>query len=140
MELVNIEKLLEKYFNATTTSAEEKQLKAYFTSTNVAPHLQQYQALFGYFANSKQEQYSKTIQLNTKKSSWKWLSVAASLVLLVSVYTGYNNYQQRKAEEIYLQSMVHFEMLSENFNKGTVAFNQLQRLENTANKIYKQPK
>ncbi|HKJ06878.1 MAG TPA: hypothetical protein VJ970_05380 [Flavobacteriaceae bacterium] len=140
MELVNIEQLLEKYFNATTTSAEEKQLKNYFSSNNVAPHLQQYQAMFGYFTNSKQEKYSKTIQLKTKKSNWKWLSVAASLVLLVSVYSGYYNHQQRKAEEIYLQSMVHFEMLSENFNKGEVAFNQLQRLENTANKIYKQPK
>ena len=47
MELANIEKLLEKYQNATTTIAEENKLKDYFLSNNVAPHLQEYQALFG---------------------------------------------------------------------------------------------
>ena len=47
MELANIEKLLEKYLNAETTIAEEKMLKNYFLNDNVAPHLIEYQALFG---------------------------------------------------------------------------------------------
>lgn len=140
MELANIEKLLEKYLNAETTIAEEKELKNYFVNGNVAPHLVEYQALFGYFSASKNERFTKTIQLNSQKKSWKWLSVAASVVLLVSVYTGYQNNQKRKAESMYQETQLAFGMLSTNLNKGSVAIAQLQHFENTKNKIFKQPK
>ena len=136
MELANIEKLLEKYLNAETTIAEEKKLKNYFLSDNVAPHLEEYQALFGYFSTSKNEQFTKTIQLKSQKPNWKWLLIAASIVLLVSVYTGYQNNQYKKAEKAYAA----LEMLSANLNKGNVAIAQLQHFENTTNKIFKQPK
>ncbi len=138
MESVNIEKLLEKYLNAETSIAEENELKNYFSGNNVAPHLQEYQALFGYFSASKQEQFTKTIQLNSQKQNWKWLSVAASVVLLVSIYAGYNNYQkQKEAEQLYAQTIGHFETLSQSLNKGNVAIAQLQHFENTTNKIFK---
>ena len=140
MELANIGKLLEKYENAETTLAEEKALKNYFSSDNVAPHLQEYQALFGYFSTSKNERFTKTIQLNSKKQRWKWLTVAASVVLLVSVYNGYENIQQRKAEKVYAETIGAFEMLSANLNKGNVAIAQLQRFDDTTNKIFKQSK
>ena len=140
MELANIEKLLEKYLNAETSIAEEKELKTYFLSDNVAPHLEEYQALFGYFTTSKQERFTKTIQLNSKKRNWKWLSVAASVILLVSVYSGYENIQQRKAEKVYAETIGALEILSTNLNKGNVAIAQLQYFEDTTNKIFKQPK
>ncbi len=140
MELANIEKLLEKYENAETTIAEEKTLKNYFSKGNVAPHLEEYEILFGYFSTSKNERFTKTIQLNSQKKSWKWLSVAASVVLLVSVYSGYENIQQRKAEKVYTETLGAFQMLSTNLNKGNVAIAQLQHFENTKNKIFKQPK
>jgi hypothetical protein len=140
MELANIEKLLKKYLNAETTLAEENILKEYFLSNNVAPHLQEYESLFSYFAVSKEERFTKTIQLKSQKRNWKWLSVAASVVLLVSVYSGYNSYQKKKADEIYAQTMTQFAMLSQNLNKGTMALNHLQHLESTTNKIFKQPK
>lgn len=140
MELANIEKLLEKYLNAETTIAEEKTLKNYFSNGNVAPHLEEYQALFGYFSTSKQERFTKTIQLNSKKRNWKWLSVAASVILLVSVYNGYENIQQRKAEKVYAETIGALELLSANLNKGNVAIAQLQHFEDTTNKIFKQPK
>tara|TARA_R110001583_G_scaffold70457_2_gene199410 strand:- start:18903 stop:19328 length:426 start_codon:yes stop_codon:yes gene_type:complete len=140
MELANIEKLLEKYENAETTIAEEKVLKNYFLEGNVAPHLKGYQALFGYFSTSKNERFTKTIQLNSRKPNWKWLSVAASIVLLVSVYTGYENNQQRKAEKVYEETKLAFNMLATNLNKGNIAIAQLQYFESTKNKIFKQPK
>jgi len=136
MELSNIEQLLQKYLDAETTIAEENELKAYFTSNNVAPHLEEYQALFGYFSISKNEKLTKPIQLKTKKRNWKWLSVAASVVLLISIYTGYQNDQQRKAEKIYNETYMALGMLSENLNKGNNAIAKLQYYEESKNKIF----
>jgi len=140
MELVNIEKLLEKYLNAETTIAEEKELKNYFSQGNVAPHLEEYETLFGYFSTSKNERFTKTIQLKSRKLNWKWLSVAASVVLLVSVYTGYQNNQERKAEKVMADTQMALGMLSANLNKGTVAISHLQQFETTKSKVFKQPK
>jgi len=140
MELVNIEKLLEKYLDAETTIAEENKLKAYFSGDHVAPHLEEYRSLFGYFTASKNERFTKTIQLKSQNWNWKWLSVAASVVLLVSVYTGYQNNQQEKSEKIYNETQMAFNILSANLNKGTAAISELQEFETTTNKILKQLK
>ena len=140
MELANIEKLLEKYLNAETSISEEKILKKYFSEGNIAPHLKEYESLFGYFAISSNERFTKTIQLKTKKRNWKWLTVAASIILLVSVYTGYQINQQQKAEKIMEETHVALEMLSTNLNKGSVAVTQLHQFEKAKNKIFKQPK
>lgn len=140
MELVNIEKLLEKYLDAETSIAEENELKTYFSGDDVAPQLEEYRELFGYFSASKKEQFTKPIQLKSRKLNWKWYSVAASAVLLVSVYTGYQKNQQAKAEKIYEETQYAFNLLSANLNKGTAAISELQEFENTTNKIFKQPK
>lgn len=144
MELANIEKLVEKYLNAETSLQEEATLKNYFTEGNVSPHLQEYTYLFNYFASAKDETFTKTIQLETKKSkkrNFKWLSVAASIMLLVSVFIGkqtYDEYQQRKeAERIYAQVSKGLELLSTNLKKGQQAVATLYTYENTVNKILK---
>ncbi len=151
MELANIEKLIEKYLDASTSLQEEATLKEYFLSTNVAPHLQEYQALFGYFKKSKSETFTKTIQLKTEKTNWKWLSVAASIALLVSVYFGNQYVEQQKVEKQYAQVVNALHMVSSNLNKGNEALvymsanlnkgNQaiasLYTYENTVNKIFK---
>ena len=54
MELDRIENLLEKYFEGETSIAEEKELKVYFSSGDVAQHLEQYKAIFGYFSEAKE--------------------------------------------------------------------------------------
>jgi len=140
MELVNIEKLLQRYLDAETTIAEENKLKNYFLSDNVAPHLEAYKSLFEYFSISKKEELTKPIQLKSEKRNWRWLSVAASIVLLVSLYTGYENNQQREAEKIYNETQMAFNMLSANLNRGNDAILQLQHFDKATNKIFNQPK
>ncbi|WP_299672613.1 hypothetical protein [uncultured Polaribacter sp.] len=144
MELANIEKLVEKYLDATTTLQEETTLKNYFTGGNVAQHLQEYTYLFNYFVIAKDETFTKTLRLEPKKSkkkNFKWLSVAASVVLLLSVFVGkqqYNEYQQRKeAERIYAQVSKGLELLSKNLQKGETAVTTLYAYEKTINKILK---
>ncbi|UAM99365.1 hypothetical protein K8354_06010 [Polaribacter litorisediminis] len=142
MELANIEKLVEKYENATTTLQEEAILKNYFTKEDVAPHLQEYKFMFTYFATAKDETYTKTIKLEPKKSkkrNFKWLAVAASVMLLLSVFVGKNQYdeaqERKKAEIIYAQVSKGLKLLSTNLNKGKQAVATLYTYENTVNKI-----
>ncbi|WKD86688.1 hypothetical protein KCTC32516_02064 [Polaribacter huanghezhanensis] len=137
MELSKIEQLLEKYLNAETTLQEEATLKNYFLSGNVASHLQEYESMFSYFAINKAETSTKPIQLKTKKTNWKWLSVAASVVLLFSVYMGNEIHKEQKAKVQYAQVKDVLEMLSSNLNKGNEAVASLYTYEDTVNKILK---
>jgi hypothetical protein len=137
MELSKIEQLLEKYLDAETTLQEEATLKSYFSSGNVAPHLQAYESMFSYFEISKAETSAKPIQLNTRKKNWKWLSVAASVALLVSVYFGNGYLENQRAKAQYAEVMSTLKMLSTNLNKGNEAMASLYTYENTVNKIFK---
>jgi hypothetical protein len=137
MELYKIEKLLEKYLNAETSLQEEVTLKNYFSKGDVAPHLQSYTAMFSYFNLSKEERSTSTIQLKTKKTNWKWLSVAASVTLMISVYMGGSYYQEQKAKAQYAEVMSTLKLLSTNLNKGNEAMANLYAYENTVNKILK---
>jgi hypothetical protein len=144
MELANIEKLVEKYLDATTTLQEEATLKNYFTGGNVAKHLQEYAYLFNYFATAREETFAKTISLEPKKSkkrNLKWFSVAASVAVLFSVFVGKQQYdknvQRKEAQRIYAQVSKGLELLSTNLKKGEQAVANLYRYENSVNKILK---
>lgn len=138
MELVKIEQLIEKYLNATTSLQEEQSLKNYFTSGNVAPHLQEYTYLFDYFKASSTEKFTKTITLTTKtskKKDYKWLSVAASIALLFSVFVGQKEYQEYQQRKTYAQVEKTLKLLATNLKKGDQAFNSLYVYEDTVNKV-----
>ena len=87
MDLRKIEILIEKYLEAETSIAEEKELQLYFSSPNVAQHLQQYIPVFKYYKQAKQEKSTVEFNLPTKKNSGKWLSIAASLLVLFGIGT-----------------------------------------------------
>lgn len=140
MELANIEKLVEKYLNAETSLQEEATLKNYFTEGTIAPHLQEYESMFCFFTKSKEETFTKTIQLETKKPSGnnlKWLSVAASIALLVSVFIGSQEYEKYQQEKTFAQVSYALNMLSFNLKKGERAIEKVQTYENTINTILK---
>ena len=140
MELANIEKILEKYLNAETSLQEEATLKHYFTEGLVAPHLQEYQSMFTYFATTKDETYTKTIKLKPEKSNkrnLKWISVAASVLLLFSVFIGKQEYDKYKVEQQFAHVSKALKMLSTNLQKGDKAFEHLYTYENTVHKILK---
>ena len=144
MELANIEKLVDKYLDATTTLQEEAILKNYFTGGSVAKHLQEYAFLFNYFATAREETFTKTIILEPKKSKKRnltWFSVAASVALLVSLFFGKQQYdknkQRKEAQKIYAQVSKGLGLLSKNLKKGEQALAVLYTYENTINKILK---
>lgn len=148
MALDRIEILLEKYFEAQTSIAEEKELKNYFASPDVAQHLEQYKPIFGYATQAKQEQFTATIPLNTKKrKSVVWLSVAASVAVLLSVglFT-FNHYNQPVSEDLgtyddpevaFRETQKALALISQSVNKGIESMEYLNEYEQSKNKIFK---
>ena len=146
MELANIEKLIEKYENAETSLKEEAVLKNYFSQDIVAPHLEEYKAMFIYFKESKEELFTKTIPLRKKTSNMWWLSIAASVALIFSVYfvnspSGLTASEQKEAEMALLETQKAFQLISQNLNKGgNVAIAGLGEFEKAQNKVFKTKK
>jgi hypothetical protein len=136
MELDKIERLLEKYFEATTSVAEEATLKQYFSQEKVAPHLEQYTAIFQYFSNAKEERFTKQVPLKPRKNYYKWISVAAVTVLVFGIYFGKNYQEQKQAEYAYNETKKALNLLAENFGKGTEKVAYLKEFEETKQKIY----
>ncbi len=148
MALDRIENLLEKYFEAETSIAEEKELKDYFTSSDVAPPLEQYKPLFGYVVQAKQEQFNATIPLNTiKRKRVVWLSVAASVAVLLGVgLSTFNHYNHPKSagygtyddpEVAFRETQKALAMISEHVNKGIGSMGYLNEYEQSKNRIFK---
>lgn len=143
MELVNIEKLIKKYENAETSLQEEQIMKEYFQQDSVPAHLLEYKAMFNYFDESSQESYTKSIPLKPRRLNWKWLSIAAVVALLISVYTfdrfdTITDAERQEAELAYQETQKAFQLISQNLNKGnTVAFTGLQEFGKAKNKVFK---
>ncbi|OXA95595.1 hypothetical protein [Flavobacterium hercynium] len=161
MELNKIEDILEKYFQGETTIAEENELKNYFSSPNVAQHLEQYKPIFGYFSQVKQQkstqeiktpvQESETIPLQTKKRNVAWLSIAASVVVLLGIGT-YLFVSEKDAapavaqtelgtyddpEEALAATQKALAMVSNNVNVGLESVHYIKEYEHSKKKIFK---
>lgn len=138
MELAKIEILLEKYLEAKTTLDEEKTLKIYFSQNNVPEHLSAYKDLFSYFTENALDISDKKITIQPKNINMRWLSIAAAIVLFVSIFTLYQNdkTQKEEAKLAYIETQKALNLIAISLNKGELAMAQLQTFDNTKNKIF----
>jgi hypothetical protein len=147
MEFNKIEALLEKYFEGETSIFEENELKNYFSSANVAPHLEQYRTLFGYFEVAKAQKLTNKAVFTSRKRKVNWLSIAASIVVLLGIgtftYNNINNTKESKElgtydnpEEALQATQKALAMLSDNVNVGIEGVQYLQVYEVTKEKVF----
>jgi len=136
MELDRIEKLLEKYFEATTTVEEEKQLRDYFSKDSVAPHLEQYAPMFNYFSIAKDERFTKQVPLKPRVSYHKWISIAAVAVIAFGIFFGNDYREQRETEYAYSETKKALNLLAQNLERGTEKVAYLNEFEQTKQKIF----
>ena len=155
MELNKIEEILTKYFEGETTVDEEKQLQQYFSSANVAPHLMHYTSLFSYFSTAKKEQFIehnsnfKTLKVHKsdKKSNFLWLSVAASVMILMGIGSylfyasasvvpkeGLGTYDD--PEIAFKETQRALNLLSNNVNIGIESVQHVEEYEIAKNRIF----
>lgn len=149
MELNKIEILLEKYFQGETSIAEENELRNYFSSIDVAQHLEQYKPMFGYFFHAKEQMLKQEIPLQSKHYNVGWLSIAASVVVLLGIgtYVFYNYDSANKKQdlgtyddpEVALQeTQKALALLSDNVNVGIESVYYIQEYQNSKELIFKQ--
>jgi len=137
MEFNNIEKLLEGYFEGTTTVAEEKMLREYFMKEDVPLHLKNYAPMFQYFSVAKEERFVKQLPLKPRKNSYlKWISVAAVGILVFGIYFGRSYQEQKKAEFAYRETKKALSLLATNLGRGTEKVAYLKEFEEAKQKIY----
>lgn len=149
MELNRIEKLLENYFQGETNLVEEQELKNYFASGNVAPNLKQYQSMFGYFSEAKNQKFTKEIVIQNKKKNTVWLSIAASVTILlgVGVFSYLNMETKTKTtgelgtyddpEVAFRETQKALNMVSENVNVGIKSVEYVNEYQESRNLIFK---
>jgi len=151
MELDRIENILEKYFQGETSIAEENELRNYFSSSNVAQHLEQYKPLFGYFSLAKEHQFTPEIPIlprpRDKKRNVAWISIAASVVVLLGIgtYAYYSADVVNKnqdlgtyddPEEAFRATQKALSLLSDNVNVGIESVLYIQEYQTTKDKIF----
>jgi len=148
MEFDKMEALLDKYFEGETSIAEENELKNYFSSPDVASHLEQYRSLFGYFATAKEQKLSNSVSLVPKKRRVVWLSIAATVVVLIGVgtyvyFNGTDTVKENKELGTYDDPKEAFEatqkalaMLSNNVNIGVDGVQYLQVYQVTKERVF----
>lgn len=138
MESVRIERLLEKYFEAATTAAEEQELREYFAGEAVAPHLSAYAPMFSYFAQAKSERFTRQVPLKPRRTIvYQWISVAAVAVLMLGLYLGNQYREQREAEYAYHQTRKALGLIAQNLERGTEKVARISEFEEAKQKIYK---
>lgn len=147
MEFNKMEALLEKYFEGETSITEENELKNYFSSPDVAPDLEQYKPLFGYFADAKKENFEKNVPLISRKQKVAWLSIAASIAVLIGIgsYAYFNIDKEKENKELgtYEDPKEALEatqkalaMLSNHVNTGVEGIQYIKVYEVTKNKVF----
>jgi hypothetical protein len=148
MELDKIEILLEKYFQAETTKAEEQKLRRYFSSDKVAQHLEQYRSLFCYFEQAKAYKTDSKLVLPSENTFNKFnLSIAAAVLILLGV--GVYNWKLSEADEpkkiaeindpkvAFRETQKALALLSEHLNTGIESVQYLDNYQQSKNKIFK---
>ncbi len=143
MELSNIEKLLEKYFEGETTISEEKELKVYFTRETVPSHLERYKDMFQYFSEESTITATKDLKLNTGRTrTYTWVGIAASVALIAGIFltktTPSEPIDTFEDPEIALQETKKIlNLVSQYMNEGKQELVYLNKFENTKNKFIK---
>ena len=134
-----IETLIEKYWEAETSLEDEKELKALLKN---AKGYDAEKVLFGIVADFKSEE-PQQLQIPAEKPArtirMHWLGWAASVALIAGSIWIWQDYEQKKQEELaYQQVMEALALIQNNLSKGQEQMQPLNDLKylNTTNQLF----
>lgn len=151
-----LKQLIDKYFDAESTLEEEEKLKSYFSKPNILPEFEKYRAVFGFWQTQIDEEKSitekKLLNALKPKKHWRfeiWSAAAVILVLITALWlwvpqkpiteTPKDFYADTYDDpEIALQEAKKLlTMVSTKMNRGTEAFQELEKFNETQQKFTK---
>jgi hypothetical protein len=143
MNIKEIEKLLEKYYEGETSLADEKVLKDFFLSGDVPVELAVYKSQFLYFAEASADEINDqepekeffaevstipVVTLHSRRNPFYYISgIAAAVLLLIGLIFTFrentadrtkSNGSTRDTELVFNQTRDILALVSVNFNKG----------------------
>ncbi len=132
-----IDELLEKYWEAESSLAEEQELKALLQA---ASGYEDEKALFlGISALSSEEPNLKMPTKTVPIRRGNWMNWAASVAILIGSVWGWTVYEQKQAEQqAYMEVMQAFALIQTNLSKGQEQMHVMNDLKylNTTNQLF----
>ena len=152
MNLHEIEKLLEKYFEGETSLSEEKQLRDFFASGNVPERWKNLKGYFGFVIQEQDQQIEDKDFDNKVMSAVKgnrlapivdlrrpwiyWIAgVASGVLILMAVFFKFDPFTKRiedtykDPQTAYMEARKILLYVSARFNKGTRSLEPVTALE-----------
>ena len=96
----NIDKILERYFEAETTLEEEQVLREYFEQKNIHERHKIYTPMFSYFVEEKSALKDIKKKNRRKIPHHIWSGIAASIIFLTGVWTIYSSQNKNNEKSV----------------------------------------
>ena len=153
MESQKIHTLLQKYFDAETTLAEENELITYFTSGDVEEDLKMYVPMFSGIkelsvdeADLGEELMNHILESEHKEKlryRWMWqivTGVAASVILVLLAVNFYSSNNQWKdtfkdPEQAYAEASKTLDFVAGKYNKGLAQLRPIGKIESAVSPL-----
>ena len=148
MEPINLENLLEKYFDGQSSLSEEKLITDFFTSNNVPEHLLKYKPMFSFLEKEKKHEFKNEILLKNKNKTSNMLMVAfVTLLAGIGIYYIFQNQQAESYIKInanttpeiaLVETQKALQLLSTNVNIGINSVSYINEFHKTKNRIFRE--
>lgn len=145
MKNENLDILVQKYVEAESTDAEEKELKSALTEGEIPESYADLQALFGYFEIQKTvnvPQFTNPAEYvpsrQSRVISMRWIAAAASVAILIVAFFWISQLNETSSADTFADPNIAaenavkaLELLSSEINKGqNMAVDQIKELDN----------
>lgn len=160
MNFHRIEKLLEQYFDGSTSLEDEKVLKDFFEGDNIPPHLISLKDSFNYFSGKSSEEFLTesfdkkilaeidSFEIDNKRqfrrrSIYFISGIAASILIIISIFINFNPFASKLTETFDNPEMAYEEtkkallLVSGAFNRGIKPIDNVSKFDDGMKELAK---
>lgn len=140
MELKQVHKVLDRFFEGEATQLEEQALYVYFSSSQVDDSLLVYQSYFLAIAQDRDEKFSGNFspQKKSKRIPFRELAIAVSAIAAIFIVQQFIKPTPLSQEELVFQEFkANMYLISAQLNKGKQGVAYMDTFNQTTNRFIK---